>query len=102
MIQAIKAMQTDERKTGIKDNAVYEISIGNFKSLKAEHSKGRYLEDTSNARASYFKDMMFPRFMRKREGFPTDYKTESLIFIDGKITGLFWTFTDGSHMERNL
>ena len=102
MIKAIKAMQIDENKTGIKDDAIYQVSIGNYKSLKPQYSKGEYIEETSNARSQYYKNLMFPNFMRKREGYPTDFKTESLVFSDGIIKGLFYTYKDGSHEMKNI
>jgi hypothetical protein len=88
--------------SNILDNAIYKISCGDFNSLKPEYRKGLYKEETNNPTAVYFKDMMFPKFIRKREGFPTVYKTESLVFKDGRIESLYWTFADGSHQTINL
>ena len=88
--------------TNILDNAIYKISIGNYTSLKPDYCKGTYLEETNNPTALHFKDMLFPKFIRKREGFPTKFKSESLIFLDGKITGIYWTFSDGSHQKINI
>ncbi len=102
MINAIKAINTPETDTNILSDAIYQISLGNYQSLKPKASKGEYLEETTNPRSQYYKNLMFPNFMRKREGYPTEFKSESLVFQDGKIKGLFYTYQDGSHEMRNI
>ena len=102
MINAIKAINTPETDTNILSDAIYQVSIGNYQSIKPEHSRGEYIETTDNPRSQHYKNVMFPNFMRKREGYPTDFKTESLVFKDGKIAGLYFTFADGSHEMRNI
>jgi len=87
----------DAPASNILPEALCKISNGDYNSLTDQQSKGEYLEETTNGRAICFKDNLFPKFMRKRESFPTDYDKEYLLFIDGKIQGIRWEWDDGSH-----
>ena len=89
-------------KSNILSNAIYLYSIGNRNSLTPEQSKGQHVEETNTAMAKHFKDQLFPKFIRKREGFPETFQKEELVFQDGQIQAIQWEFADNSTQTINL